>query len=245
LTYCVGILLDDGLVLASDSRTNAGIDRVSTFGKMHVFERPGDRVFVILTAGNLSMTQGVINLLGERLDTGDPTTDLFASVSMFVAARAVGGAVQEMRVTSAGYCQQSDIDFSCTLLFGGQIAGGPLRLFMIYPEGNFIEALGDTVYFQIGEVKYGKPILDRLLTRETRLLDAAKCALISFDSTMRSNVSVGPPIDLAIIRRDALRLTTKRRLDEGDDYLLEVRRTWGEAIVRAFRDNIPEPDWPI
>ncbi len=245
MTYCVGMLLDDGLVLASDSRTNAGIDRVSTFGKMHVFEKPGDRVFVLLTAGNLSMTQGVVNLVSEGLETGDGKRDLFAAGSMFAAARIVGAAMQDMRISSAGYRQQSDIDFWCTLIFAGQIGGGPLRLFLIYSEGNFIEALGDTLYFQIGEVKYGKPILDRLVARRMKLADAAKCALISFDSTMRSNVSVGPPIDVAIIRNDALRLSFRYRFEEDDPYWLAVRRAWGEAIVRAFNENVPKPNWEV
>ena len=182
MTYCVGILLDEGVVLASDSRTNAGIDRVSTFRKMFTFEKPGERFFALVTAGNLSLTQGVISLLGEWLDNGDPEKDLWAVSSMFAAARAVGSALREMHKVDGGYMQQrDDIDFSASIILAGQVKGGQLRLFLIYDAGNFIEAMGDTIYFQIGEVKYGKPILDRIIQHDTSLSDAAKCALISFE----------------------------------------------------------------
>ena len=202
MTYCIGILLNEGLVLASDSRTNAGIDRVSTFRKMHVLEKRGERFFALLTAGNLSLTQGVMSLLGEWLDSGDPEKDLWAVGSMFAAARAVGTAMREMHKIDGGYLQQHDVDFSASFILAGQLKTGQLRLFLIYDAGNFIEAMGDTIYFQIGEVKYGKPILDRIIHSSTSLNDAVKCALISFDSTMRSNVSVGPPIDLLVYRRE-------------------------------------------
>ena len=164
MTYCTGILLDDGVVLASDSRTNAGIDRVSTFRKMHVFERPGDRFFALLTAGNLSLTQGVISLLTEWLDNSDPERDLWASPTMFTAAHAVGNAIRDMHKVDGGYLQEHEVDFTASFILAGQVRGGPLRLFMIYDAGNFIEALGDSNYFQIGEVKYGKPILDRIIS---------------------------------------------------------------------------------
>jgi len=245
VTYCVGILLDDGVVLASDSRTNAGIDRVSTFRKMFTFERPGERVFTLLTAGNLSLTQSVVSLIGEWLESEDPERDLYAASSMFGAARIVGRAVREVHNVDAGYLQQQDIDFSASFIFAGQVRGGKLRLFQIYDAGNFIEAMGDTIYLQIGEVKYGKPILDRLLRRETSLMDAAKCALISFDSTMRSNVSVGPPIDLMIYRRDTLQRAFTIRLEEDDPYWQELREGWGDAIHHAF-DNIGrDPGWSL
>jgi putative proteasome-type protease len=159
VTYCVGILLDEGVVLASDSRTNAGIDRVSTFRKMFTFEKPGERFFALLTAGNLSLTQGVVSLLGEWLNTEDPERDLFAVGSMFGAARAVGAALREVHNTDGGYLQQRDVDFSGSFILAGQLKTGQLRLFMVYDAGNFIETMGDTTYFQVGEVKYGKPIL--------------------------------------------------------------------------------------
>ena len=181
MTYCIGILLNEGLVLASNSRTNAGIDRVSTFRKMHVLEKRGERFFALLTAGNLSLTQGVMSLLGEWLNSGDPEKDLWAVGSMFAAARAVGTAMREMHKIDGGYLQQHDVDFSASFILAGQLKTGQLRLFLIYDAGNFIEAMGDTIYFQIGEVKYGKPILDRIIHPSTSLNDAVKCALISFE----------------------------------------------------------------
>jgi len=245
VTYCIGILLDEGVVLASDSRTNAGIDRVSTFRKMYTFEQPGERFFALLTAGNLSLTQGVVSMLGEWLNNEDPERDLFAVSSMFGAARIVGAALREIHKIDAGYLQQQDVDFTATFILAGQVKGGQLRLFMIYDAGNFIEAMGDTTYLQIGEVKYGKPILDRIITRDTSLSDAAKCALISFDSTMRSNVSVGPPIDLTIYRRDSLKSGFTIRLEDDDPYLQAIREGWGGAIHKAFHDIIHDPGWDI
>ncbi len=243
MTYCVGILLDEGVVLASDSRTNAGIDRVSTFRKMFTFEKPGERFFALLAAGNLSLTQGVISLLSEWLNTDNPERDLFAISSMFGAARVVGAALREVHTTDGGYLQQRDVDFTGSFILTGQIDGGQLRLFLIYDAGNFIEAMGDTIYFQIGEVKYGKPILDRIIRRDTSLSDAAKCALISFDSTMRSNVSVGPPIDLLIYRRGSLQKDFTIRLEDDDPYLQAIREGWGGAIVKAFHDISHDPGW--
>jgi putative proteasome-type protease len=243
VTYCVGILLDEGVVLASDSRTNAGIDRVSTFRKMFTFEKPGERFFALLAAGNLSLTQGVVSLLSEWLDTEDPERDLYAVTSMFGAARVVGAALRGVHQVDGGYLQQREVDFTASFILAGQVKGGQLRLFLIYDAGNFIEAIGDTTYFQIGEVKYGKPILDRILQRDTSLSDAAKCALISFDSTMRSNVSVGPPIDILIYRRDALKRNFEIRLEENDPYLQAIREGWGGAIYNAFHDIRHDPGW--
>jgi len=245
VTYCIGILLDEGVVLASDSRTNAGIDRVSTFRKMFTFEKPGERFFTLVTAGNLSLTQGVVSFLTEWLNSEDPERDLFAVNSMFSAARVVGTALREIHKVDAGYLQQHDVDFTASFILAGQVKGGQLRLFMIYDAGNFIEAMGDTTYFQIGEVKYGKPILDRIIRHDTSLSDAAKCALISFDSTMRSNVSVGPPIDLLIYRRDSLKAGFTIRLEDDDPYLQAIREGWGGAIHKAFHDIIHDPGWDI
>ena len=243
MTYCVGILLDEGVVLASDSRTNAGIDRVSTFRKMFTFEKPGDRFFALLAAGNLSLTQGVVSLLSEWLNSENPERDLFAVNSMFGAARVVGTALREVHKIDGGYLQQRDVDFTGSFILAGQIAGGQLRLFLIYDAGNFIEAMGDTIYFQVGEVKYGKPILDRIIRRDTSLSDAAKCALISLDSTMRSNVSVGPPIDLLIYRRGSLKKDFTIRLEDDDPYLQAIRDGWGGAIHKAFHDISHDPGW--
>jgi putative proteasome-type protease len=243
VTYCVGILLDEGVVLASDSRTNAGIDRVSTFRKMFTFEKPGERLFALVAAGNLSLTQGVISLLGEWLNTEDPERDLYAVTSMFGAARVVGTALREVHKIDGGYLQQREVDFTGSFILAGQLKGGQLRLFMVYDAGNFIEAMGDTTYFQIGEVKYGKPILDRIMRRDTSLTDAAKCALISFDSTMRSNVSVGPPIDLMIYRRNSLKPGFQIRLEDDDPYLQAIRDRWGGALHKAFHDVIHDPGW--
>jgi putative proteasome-type protease len=246
VTYCVGILLNEGVVLASDSRTNAGIDRVSTFRKMHILEKPGERFFALLTAGNLSLTQGVMSLLGEWLGNDDPEKDLWAVGSMFAAARAVGSAVREMHAVDGGYLQQrDDIDFSASFILAGQVRGGQLRLFLIYDAGNFIEAMGDTIYFQIGEVKYGKPILDRIIQPSTSLNEAVKCALISFDSTMRSNVSVGPPIDLLVYRRDSMSPGFSIRLEGSDPYLRSIREAWGAALQKAFQETIPDPGWTL
>jgi putative proteasome-type protease len=244
MTYCVGILLEEGAVLVSDSRTNAGIDRVSTFQKTFVFERPGERAFILLGAGNLSITQAVISQLDEFLDTGDEKRDLFAAPSMFAAVRIVGQAVRDVYEIDGPALKQHDVDFVATFIFAGQIAGRSLRLFQVYSAGNFIEATRETPYFQIGEVKYGKPILDRIITPETSLIDAAKCALISFDSTMRSNASVGPPIDVALYRRDSMRVDFRLRLTEDDPYLEKIRNLWGAALQQAFDDVIPDPDWP-
>jgi putative proteasome-type protease len=243
VTYCVGILLDEGVVLASDSRTNAGIDRVSTFRKMFTFEKPGERFFALVAAGNLSLTQGVISLLSEWLNSENPEQDLFAVSSMFGAARVVGTALREVHKLDGGYLQEREVDFTGSFILAGQIGTGPLRLFLVYDAGNFIEAMGDTTYFQIGEVKYGKPILDRIIQHDTSLSDAAKCALISFDSTMRSNVSVGPPLDLLIYRRNSLKKDFMTRLEDDDPYLQAIREGWGGAIHKAFHDISHDPGW--
>jgi putative proteasome-type protease len=245
MSYCVGILVDDGAVLVSDSRTNAGIDRVSTFSKMFVFEQPGERFFAVLTAGNLSLTQGVVSVLNEHLGSGKPERDLYAAPSMFAAARIVGAAVREVHANDGDALKAHEVDFDLSFILCGQIRGRNLRLFHIYAAGNFIEATRDTTYFQIGEVKYGKPILDRIVQRETGLIDAAKCALISFDSTMRSNVSVGPPIEVLIYKRDSVRAGLRLRLEERDPYLQSIRRLWGEALSKAFYETIPRPDWNV
>lgn len=244
MTYCVGMLLDEGLVIASDSRTNAGPDRVATFQKMFTFEQPGERVFVLATAGNLSLSQSVISILQEAIDGRSDRPSLMDAESMYAAVRLVGSAVREVFEEDAAALRQHKIEFSTSMLMGGQVRGGSLRLFEVYSAGNFIEATGDTPYLQIGEVKYGKPVLDRVLTTKTSLLEAAKCALISFDSTMRSNVTVGPPIDVAIVKRNTQRLALHVRLDEEDAYWQGLRRQWGEGLNQAF-GSVPDPQWTL
>jgi putative proteasome-type protease len=234
MTYGVGILLEGGLVFASDSRTNAGVDQVSTFRKMTVWERPGERVLVMLTAGNLSLSQGVIHLLdngmGERLH---------AAATMVEAARVVGEAVREVEMRDGEALRRHHTDFNLSLIFGGQIAGERPRLFNIYAAGNFIEASPETPYFQIGEIKYGKPILDRVITQGSSVAQATKCALISFDSTIRSNLSVGLPIDLACVERDQLR-ARRRSVGEDDAYFAGLRRHWSDGLRRVFSE-MPDP----
>jgi putative proteasome-type protease len=243
MSYCVGLLVDEGLALVSDSRTNAGIDRVSTFQKTFVFERKGERVFGLLCAGNLSITQSVTSILNEDLGCGDPKKDLYAAPNTFEAARIVGAAVRDVHHTDGEALRQHDVDFNASFVFGGQIKGRNLRLFQVYAAGNFIEATRDTPFLQIGEIKYGKPILDRIITPGVSLVDAAKCALISFDSTMRSNVSVGPPIDLLIYRRNSLKKDFTIRLEDDDPYLRAIRDGWGGAIHKAFHDISHDPGW--
>ena len=242
MTYCVGLRIDRGLVFASDTRTNAGVDNVAVFRKMHVWEKPGDRVLVIMTAGNLAVTQAVITLLNEAIDreseTGQPS--LISVTTMFQAARLVGDAVREVKRVD-GPSLEAASAFSVSMILGGQIYGEPPRLFQIYTEGNFIEAAKDTPYFQIGEHKYGKPILDRVTRSDMRMADAAKMMLLSFDSTIRSNLSVGMPIDLLIYRTDTLRVGEERRIAADDPYYQQLSRSWSEALRDAF-DHVDEYD---
>jgi putative proteasome-type protease len=241
MTYCVAMSLDEGMLFASDSRTNAGVDQVSTFSKMTVFEQPGERVLVLLNAGNLATTQAVISTLKRRLHSDEP--NLMNLPSMFDAARQVGETVRSIIHHQTGPVQAAGaVDFSCTFLVGGQIAGEHPRLFMVYPEGNFIETTSDTCYFQIGESKYGKPIIDRVVKPQTHLDEAVKCALVSFDSTMRSNLSVGLPLDVALLRRDDLAIAFRHRVDVDDAYFGSIRTGWGEGLRRVFNE-LPRPGW--
>jgi putative proteasome-type protease len=241
MTYCVAMSLDEGMLFASDSRTNAGVDQVSTFSKMTVFEQPGERVLVLLNAGNLATTQAVISTLKRRLHSDEP--NLMNLPSMFDAARQVGETVRSIIHHQTGPEQATGVvDFSCTFLVGGQIAGEHPRLFMVYPEGNFIETTSDTCYFQIGESKYGKPIIDRVVKPQTHLDEAVKCALVSFDSTMRSNLSVGLPLDVALLRRDDLAIAFRHRVDVDDAYFGSIRTGWGEGLRRVFNE-LPRPGW--
>jgi putative proteasome-type protease len=242
MTYCVGLLVDTGLVMLSDSRTNAGVDQINTFRKMATFHKAGDRVLVLMSAGNLGVTQAVVNLLQEPPDDPHEPTRIFRAKNMFAAARVVGEALREIHKRDAKDLEEHGHDFNGTFILGGQINGEEPRLFHIYSAGNFIESSVDTPYFQIGESKYGKPIIDRVITRSSSLAQAAKCALVSMDSTIRSNLSVGPPLDLAIIRRDEFRLATHISIDNENEYFKMIRTRWGFALQEVFSE-LPNPNW--
>jgi putative proteasome-type protease len=244
MTYCVGVLLKEGLVFASDSRTHAGVDNFSSFCKTTVFERSGDRVLVLLSSGNLSGTQAVINVLkqeGERESAERVGPTLWTARTMFDTANVVADAMRSIERRDQPYLARSDISFNASFILGGQIKGEPMRLFRIYAEGNFIEAGADTPYLQTGEAKYGKPIIDRVITPATTLADASKCVLVSFDSTMRSNLSVAMPIDLVVYERDTL-VAKKRRFEQGDEYFRDLSAAWSEGVRTVFR-KLPGVDW--
>jgi putative proteasome-type protease len=243
MTYCVAMLLDSGLVFLSDSRTSAGVDQINTFRKTTVFERPGDRVIVMLSAGNLAISQGVLNLLAEKLASQDPNVaNLHSCPNMFEAARCVGEALREMHTRDGEALKAQGVEFNASFIVGGQIKGEVPRLFSVYAAGNFIEASPDTTYFQIGESKYGKPIIDRVTRRSMPLSEAAKCALISMDSTIRSNLTVGLPLDLVIVRRDEHRVASHMDIGPENKYFQVIRGAWGEALREAFSE-LPNPDW--
>jgi putative proteasome-type protease len=245
MTYCVAIKLKAGLVFLSDSRTNAGLDQISTFRKMIVYEKPGDRFMCLLSAGNLSISQSVREMLQvEQLpseDGGEPMT-IWNAKSMFDAARVLGSAIRHVHTRDAQALQNSGVDFNASLIFGGQIAGEGMRLFQLYSAGNFIEATAETPYFQIGESKYGKPVLDRVITLDTPLDEAAKCALVSMDSTLKSNLSVGLPLDLAVYEAGKLQSDRIVCIEESNPYLQMLRRSWGGKLREVF-DSIEDPQW--
>ena len=242
MTYCVGMLLDTGLVFLSDSRTSAGVDQISTFRKTYVFQRPGDRVFVVQTAGNLAITQAATSLLREQIEAPDSKESLFTCPTMFEAAGCVGAALRETHRRDCIALKEFGVEFNASLIVGGQIRGEAPRLFSVYAAGNFIEATPDTSYFQIGESKYGKPIIDRVLRRSSSLNEAAKCALISMDSTIRSNLSVGLPLDLVMIKRDRYETARHMSVDADNEYFRGIRNRWSEALREAFAE-LPDPDW--
>jgi putative proteasome-type protease len=244
VTYCVGLKVAAGMVFASDSRTNAGFDQVSTFRKMIVYERPGDRFMVLLSSGNLSVSQSIRETLQvERLAIDEPDgTTIWSAKSMFDAARVLGQTVRRVNDQDGPALRNAGIDFSCSLIFGGQIKGEAMRLFLVYSAGNFIEATPETCYFQIGEAKYGKPVLDRMLVPSTPLGAATKCALVSIDSTIKSNVSVGLPIDLVVYKAGTLRSDEMVCIDDGNPYFAMIRGSWGERLHQAF-ESIDNPDW--
>ena len=240
MTYCVGILLDAGMVFLADSRTNAGVDQISTFRKISVFEQPGDRVMVLMSAGNLAISQALTNALRSKMQS--EADSLLTMPDMFAAARHVGETLREVYRLDAEALKEHNVEFNASLIFGGQIGSEPPRLFCIYAAGNFIEATADTPYFQIGESKYGKPIIDRVVTRSTSVAQAAKCALISMDSTIRSNLSVGLPLDLLSIQRDTLRVHSHISINEDHEYFRMIRTRWSESLRHAFHE-LPDPEW--
>jgi putative proteasome-type protease len=240
MTYCVAMRLDAGLVFLADSRTNAGVDHISTFRKMTVFEHPGERLLVLLAAGNLAITQAVRQIVCEGIGAEDHS--VWTAATLFDAVRIVGSAVREVRSRDGAALKEAGIEFNCTFIFGGQIRGEPMRLFYVYAAGNFIEATPENPYFQIGESKYGKPIIDRVVAPGTGLDEAAKCALISMDSTLRSNISVGLPLDLLLYEADALRVTKFVQIDQNNHYMQMIRNTWGARLKQVFQE-IPDPSW--
>jgi putative proteasome-type protease len=236
MTYCVGILLNDGVVLASDSRTHAGVDNFATFCKMTVFERSDDRCLVLLSSGNLAGTQAVITLLRQRAADPASKSSLWSVRTLFDFVTLVSDATRDVDRRDSPYLEKSALRFDASFIVGGQIKGEPPRLFRTYAEGNFIEASAETPFFQTGEAKYGKPIIDRVITPAVSLEDATKCVLVSFDSTMRSNLSVGMPIDLVCYRKDSLKLCERHRFDHGDPYFTQLSKEWSEGVRKVFKE---------
>ncbi len=243
MTYCVGLLLNEGIIFGSDSRTHAGVDDFASFCKMTVFERPGDRVLVLLSSGSLAGTQAVVSVLTQDAAREEGPKNLFTARTMFDVACVVSDAMRAIEHRDKDHLERNELTFNASFILGGQIRGEPMRLFRIYAEGNFIEAGADTPFFQTGEAKYGRPILDRVVHSSTHLGAAAKCVLVSFDSTMRCNLSVGMPIDLLCYERDVLAVRKRRRFEQGDSYFGALSRKWSEAVRVAF-EELPAPDWP-
>ena len=245
MTYCVAAKLNAGLVFLSDSRTNAGLDHISTFRKMIVYEKPDDRFMVLLSAGNLSISQSIREILQiEQLkdhEGAEPIT-IWNAKSMFDAARVLGSAIRRVYDRDAEALKNADVDFNVSLVFGGQIRGENMRLFQMYSAGNFIEATDETPYFQVGESKYGKPVLDRVLTPATPLAEAAKCVLVSMDSTMKSNLSVGLPLDLVVYEADTYKSDKIVCIDNDNPYYRMMHSSWGQKLREVF-DSIEDPVW--
>lgn len=243
MTYCVAISLDQGLVFCSDSRTNAGSDQVAIYSKMHAFGVDGERQFVLLSAGNLATTQSVIARVKRDIDD-DAETNLLKSEHMDEAAEYVGRINHEELAKHVEPGGQSGFTPDATFIVGGQIADEPPAIFLVYPQGNFITTSESTLFLQIGENKYGKPILDRVVRRKTALDEAAKCALVSMDSTMQSNITVGPPIELLVLPKDSLTIRKRLKLEADSAYLMALRKGWRDRIVEAFR-ALPDVDWGV
>jgi len=243
MTYCIGLLLRDGLVMVGDTRTNAGVDNIATFRKLQVFHVPQERLIALATAGNLAVAQAVVSQMLEGLPgPAGEVQSIYTVPSMFEMAQFAGRVVRTVRARDAEALHEDGGVFDCSILLGGQIAGRRLRLFLVYRAGNFLEATEDTPYLQIGEHKYGKPIIDRSVTFETALPEALKVALISMDSTMRSNLAVGPPVDALVLRRDRLEPSVDVRVEAGDPYFEELRARWSAALKDAHK-SIPDPPY--
>lgn len=242
MTYCVAMALDQGLVFASDSRTNAGVDHISTYRKMRIWERKGERLLTLMSAGNLAITQAVVAILDQHIKSENPYRSMMVVDSLYDAAVLVGQAVREVHQRDAKALKETGVEFGVSLILGGQIKGEAPRLFLIYAAGNFIEATPETPYFQIGETKYGKPIIDRVITTKTDLTQAAKCALLSLDSTIRSNVTVGLPIDLMLYRANTFEVGTHQVIGEHDAYFETIRGMWGQGLNSLFQ-VLPDPPW--
>jgi putative proteasome-type protease len=245
MTYCVAVKLNAGMVFLSDSRTNAGLDQISTFRKMIVYEKPGERFMCLLSAGNLSVSQSVREILQiEQLadaDGGEPIT-IWNAKSMFDAARVLGSAVRHVYERDGDSLQRAGVEFNVSMIFGGQVQGEGMRLFQVYSAGNFIEATSETPFFQIGESKYGKPVLDRVIVPETPLDEAAKCVLVSMDSTLKSNLSVGLPLDLVVYEANMLQSDKITCIDNDNPYFRMLHNTWGQKLREVF-DSIEDPTW--
>ncbi|MEL5878771.1 proteasome-type protease [Cereibacter sphaeroides] len=236
MTYCVGLLLNEGMVLLSDTRTNAGFDNIAIYKKMFTFEEPGERIVAILTAGSLSVTQTTIARLKEAIHDPDATEDssILKAPTMLKVAEIIGNMLAQVRLDIDEKLSAMKQSASASMIVAGQRRGGEMRMFLIYPEGNFIEATEDTPFLQIGEHKYGKPILDRVVKPETSLADAQKAVLLSMDSTLRSNLSVGMPLDLAVIERDGCCIASRRRIEAGDENFRAMSEAWSRALREGF-----------
>lgn len=242
MTYCLAIKVNKGLVFASDSRTNAGVDYVSTYSKMHVFGTPGDRLIALITSGNLATTQAVVNAIQRDLEDPSAQVSLNSFNYLFDAAQYVGHLSQRIQASHGALLKENGTNIEARFILGGQIHGRDPNIYLIYPEGNYITASPETPYLQIGETKYGKPILDRIIRPETSLEDAARCALVSIDSTMRANISVGPPVELAIYQSDELSLNRRLSFDYGTPFFSNMQKSWNEGLRRAF-NQLPRFDW--
>jgi putative proteasome-type protease len=243
VTYCVALRLNRGLVFMSDTRTNAGVDNVATFKKMFTWQRPGERLLTLMTAGNLATTQAVISLLDERSKApAERRPSILEAPTLFQVARIIGETLRDHIRSSAPEGPHAESTFNATIILGGQIAGIEQRLFLIYPEGNFIEASEETPFFQIGETKYGRPILVRAYDPAMSFEDAVKLLLVSFDSTLKANLSVGMPLDLQIVERERYEPLQQRRIGANDPYYRQISNGWGEALKQAFQSL---PDYAI
>lgn len=239
MTYCVGMVLDKGLVLMSDTRTNSGVDNISVFRKMFSWQVPGERMISVMTAGNLATTQAVVSKLEERTkEPGERETTLLNGPTMFTVATEIGKLLRQT-ISEVQDANKSTSRFTASIILAGQIAGMEPRLFMIYPEGNFIEASSDTPFFQIGETKYGRPILIRGYEPDMSIEDAVKLLMVSFDSTLKANLSVGLPLDLMVIGKDDFAPSHDRRITADDEYFSSISAGWGNALKSAF-ESLPD-----